>query len=263
MNRNSFRSIRVKGLLVLALTFMLGMPVSAQINHVNPSAASSMPNSGQPVAQVVTGTYEPQQQSVEPIDYLNASADCSTGPCSVYENGWLTMEGQLQDIDAMWSARFAGSGMEYRSPKAVYFNGDAAVQTGGCGSMDAGAFAFYCSADETLYLNRAALDATFVDAGAYAVTNVLSHEFGHHIQYLTGVEPESVELQANCLVGVYWADADSRGVYEAGFSQKSLDYMGSGSWEDIDPAYGTPGDQQDQWMTGYYDGAGACGLPLQ
>lgn len=217
----------------------------------------------EPIDESVPVTAYPTMEVVEmvspltPLPYHEASMDCSV-VCSHFEDGTFTYQGTIQDIDAMWRARFEAVGWEYRSPALVEFDGNYPLETNACATMAAGGFAAYCPVDETIYIDPAKLDETWVGWGPHAVTNVLSHEFGHHIQHLTGAE--GGELQANCLVGVYMADGAGRGVYDANWVQASVDYMGHG--EDVYvEGYGTPSDQANQWMTGYYDGTAACGLP--
>lgn len=81
--------------------------------------------------------------------------------------------------------------------------------------------AFYCSFNQTIYLNALTDDTNFGFYGAeIGYWMILTHEFGHHIQYVWGIFPEytkryragsageqlaltrRLELQATCFGGV-------------------------------------------------------------
>jgi predicted metalloprotease len=85
---------------------------------------------------------------------------------------------------------------------------------------------FYCPQDGLVYLDLSFFDELsqrFGAPGDFAEAYVIAHEFGHHIQNLTGVServqgsrsgPNSgsvaLELQADCFAGV-WAHEASQG----------------------------------------------------
>ncbi|AKV87451.1 neutral zinc metallopeptidase [Microbacterium sp. CGR1] len=105
----------------------------------------------------------------------------------------------------------------YRPPQLIVVDG--ATSTA-CGTASNAVGPFYCPPDETVYI-----DPTFFDlmeqqfgasAGNLAQLYVVGHEWGHHIQYITGVMdrypnigtgPDSngvrVELQADCYAGAW------------------------------------------------------------
>lgn len=81
--------------------------------------------------------------------------------------------------------------------------------------------AFYCSFNQTIYLNALTDDTNFGYYGAeIGYWMILTHEFGHHVQYVSGIFPEytkryragstseqlaltrRLELQATCFGGV-------------------------------------------------------------
>jgi uncharacterized protein len=107
--------------------------------------------------------------------------------------------------------------MRLREPKLVLFTGQ--VQSA-CGYASAATGPFYCPGDEKLYLDFAFFDELrreFKAPGDFAQAYVIAHEYGHHIQNLTGMMSKvqsagqnnrlsvALELQADCYAGI-WAN---------------------------------------------------------
>jgi uncharacterized protein len=112
-------------------------------------------------------------------------------------------------------------GVDYANAKTVFFDG--AVDTG-CGQADSGVGPFYCPEDDHVYIDLTFYDqlaSEFGASGKFAQPYVLAHEYGHHVQDLTGIESRvrqqmeqnpsqqnelsvRMELQADCFAGV-WA----------------------------------------------------------
>ncbi len=141
----------------------------------------------------------------------------------------------LDDLQATWSDLLPG----YRDAKLVLFR---EATRSGCGVGQREMGPFYCPADQKVYVDLAFYDdlsARFGAPGDFAQAYVLAHELGHHIQNLSGIErqvraeqqsrPESanalsvrMELQADCLAGVWGQHAGQRGILEAGDIEEGL-----------------------------------------
>jgi predicted metalloprotease len=152
------------------------------------------------------------------------SAECRTGE-DANQREDCRIVGVVNSVQAFWSEELGG----YRPAQTVFFSGAA---TTGCGTASSAVGPFYCPLDTRVYI-----DLTFYDelrsrfgaqGGPFAEAYVIAHEYGHHIQNLTGVlersqdgstGPQSsavrVELMADCLAG-RWA----RGAVDTGFIEE-------------------------------------------
>lgn len=125
--------------------------------------------------------------------------------------------GTVNSVQQFWPTVYDG----YEPARTIIFDG--VVQTG-CGTADSRVGPFYCPLDSQIYIDVSffdQLDQMGGDGGSLSQMYVVAHEYGHHVQNLTGVlgrsqqdpqGPESgavrVELQADCYAGVWVAHAD-------------------------------------------------------
>ena len=133
----------------------------------------------------------------------------------------------LAGTEDVWSELFEEMGRVYQPPRMVLFNG--AVQSG-CGGATSSTGPFYCSADQTVYIDLSFFDqmeSQLRAGGDFAYAYVIAHEVGHHVQYLLGIleqvqmqrsrvsEKEAnrltvrLELQADFFAGI-WAHYDDK-----------------------------------------------------
>ncbi|MGW5054416.1 neutral zinc metallopeptidase [Actinokineospora sp. NPDC004072] len=129
-------------------------------------------------------------------------------------------------LDAAWTEPMEAAGKRLRTPELTVEDSP----DGECGFApdEEDAVAFYCASDEVISMPRSRLlDDAADDAGLHLA--VLAHEYGHHIQALSGIlgtagrreraagDDEElelsrrVELQANCFAGLFIAAAKDRG----------------------------------------------------
>ena len=103
----------------------------------------------------------------------------------------------LAGTEDVWTREFSRRGWgTYRPPKMVFYHG--AVQTA-CGQGTAQTGPFYCSADETVYIDLDFFKNMQQDIGAsgdFAYAYVIAHEVGHHVQNLLGTLDRAHNLMA-------------------------------------------------------------------
>lgn len=133
----------------------------------------------------------------------------------------------LAGTEDVWTEIFQSMGKTYEPPTLVLFTGSV---NSGCGNATASTGPFYCSADQSVYIDLSffsQMRQTLGADGDFAYAYVIAHEVGHHVQYLLGIlddahsqmsrqsEVESnrtsvrLELQADFLAGV-WAYHDDK-----------------------------------------------------
>lgn len=130
----------------------------------------------------------------------------------------------LADNEVIWGEIFAASGLAYRDPVLVLYDG---VTSSACGGAQAAMGPFYCPADERIFLDTdffRVMEQQLGARGDFAKAYVISHEVAHHVQNMLGILQETnalrarssraeanaisvrTELQADCYAGV-WARA--------------------------------------------------------
>ena len=146
----------------------------------------------------------------------------------------------LDDTQKTWTQLLPEqTGKPYRHAKLVLFRD---YTQSGCGGAQSATGPFYCPEDERVYIDLGFFDELnrrFGAPGQFAQAYVLAHELGHHVQKLLGIEgkvhqmqesnsrqanPLSVklELQADCLAGVWAHSTQQRGLLEKGDVESAL-----------------------------------------
>lgn len=149
----------------------------------------------------------------------------------------------LAGTEDVWTREFQRQGWgEYECPKMVIYTGSV---SSACGTGTSQMGPFYCSGDETVYIDLdffRDMQSTIGASGDFAYAYVIAHEVGHHVQHLLGTLDEAhqsmsrmseresnrmsvrLELQADFYAGV-WAklDNDMFGSLEPGDAERAIE----------------------------------------
>lgn len=127
----------------------------------------------------------------------------------------------LDSLNRTWEPLFREANIPFQQPTLHFYTGGT---RSGCGAASSSMGPFYCPADQGIYIDTSFYDQLDRELGApgdFARYYVMAHEYGHHVQYLTGLANQvrsaqaqdrsranalqvRMELQADCYAGV-WA----------------------------------------------------------
>jgi uncharacterized protein len=145
----------------------------------------------------------------------------------------------VDNVQRSWAQSFQEAGRRYEPTKLVLFEGNT---ESGCGFASSATGPFYCPRDRLVYLDLGffrELRDRFGAPGDFAQAYVIAHEFGHHIQTITGISDDvrneqqsnpdaandlsiRLELQADCLAGVWGHSAYEQQLLESGDLEEGL-----------------------------------------
>jgi predicted metalloprotease len=183
-------------LIVLLLSWFTGVDFLSLIGGGGVPMQDTAPTTGGPVAS------SPEEEKT--VDFVDAV---------------------MEDAQGLWTGLL---GNRYRRTTTRLFRD--AIESG-CGFAQSATGPFYCPADQRVYLDLGffgELRSRFGAPGDFAQAYVLTHELGHHVQTLIGVESQvrqmqqarpdqrnqlsvRMELQADCFAGVWGHHAARQG----------------------------------------------------
>jgi uncharacterized protein len=143
----------------------------------------------------------------------------------------------LSSLNKTWAPLFAAANIPFQQPTLKFYS---QMGRSGCGAAQSAMGPFYCPTDQGIYIDTdfyKEMEQRMGAGGDFARKYVIAHEYGHHIQALTGVadqirsaqqqRPNSanqlqvrMELQADCYAGI-WA-ARNKDRIEAGDMEEGL-----------------------------------------
>lgn len=146
----------------------------------------------------------------------------------------------IDDVQKNWDRVLPQqTNVPYRHAKLVLFRDET---RSACGTAETAVGPFYCPGDQKVYLDLGffqELATRFGAPGQFAQAYVIAHEIGHHIQKLTGIEARmrqmeeanpragnqlsvQLELQADCLAGVWGNSTEQRKIVDEADVEKGL-----------------------------------------
>ena len=153
-----------------------------------------------------------------PVSTSDLAQRCQTGADADRDEDCRVV-GIVNSVQSFWAGKVRG----YQPATTQLFS---SATTTGCGSATSAVGPFYCPADQGIYLDLGFFEVLRTDYGGsggdFAQAYVIAHEYGHHIQNLTGTSqrvqrsrdqegPQSgsvrLELQADCFAGAWAASA--------------------------------------------------------
>lgn len=158
------------------------------------------------------------------------SGSASTNECDT-ETAQIIC-GATEDVQDFWNEEFAARGQQYPYTETVFFSGSTNT---GCGQASSGTGPFFCPADDLVYFDLDFLVRLQDQLGAegdLAAQYIVAHEYGHYIQDVLGINAQmselqqqnpdranefsvALELQADCLGGVWANSANDRNLFES------------------------------------------------
>ena len=145
----------------------------------------------------------------------------------------------LDDAQNVWRQIFSQSGEQYGDARLALFRDAVESQ---CGMGQSAMGPFYCPLDQRVYIDLSFYDELkqrFGAPGDFAQAYVITHEIGHHVQNLLGIERQvraqqqrnpgaandlsvRMELQADCFAGVWGHSTAQRDILERGDVEEGL-----------------------------------------
>ena len=170
----------------------------------------------------------PQGQTSQDAQELCTANDYARETCNA-----------LTSLNETWARTFQeqGYGDRFQRPGLDFVSGRFNT---GCGPASSGMGPFYCPADQRIFIDTSFYDqlaSMSGNGGDFARYYVIAHEYGHHVQTITGISGQIrsaqqqnprranqlsvlMELQADCYAGV-WAGRN-RNLIEPGDIEEGM-----------------------------------------
>ena len=183
----------------------------------------------------------------------------------------------LESVDGYWTRTLRASDQPEPRVSFLWIPPGRSARSG-CGAVADENAAFYCPADDTIFVGEElAADilrgtgrsfpgerAGYGKAqGDFGLAYVIAHEYAHNVQQelgLAGVDPrygvEALELQADCMAGLWGNSVYRAGKLKPGDVEEAIStVLAAGDFDTANPQHhGTPEARRASWLLGYRSG---------
>jgi uncharacterized protein len=190
-------------------------------------------------------------------------------------DGFLT--DVLRSVDGYWTKTLKAAGRPAPSVRYLWVPAGRTVGTG-CGAPAGPDAAFYCPNDDTIYVSQVLAAEIYRGVahnfpgeqsgsghavGDFGLAYVVAHEYAHNIQQELGIDQvnprygvEPLELQADCMAGLWGNSVYKEGLLQPGDVQEAISTaQAAGDFEYGNPQHhGTPEQRRAAWLVGYRSG---------
>jgi predicted metalloprotease len=169
----------------------------------------------------------------------------------------------VRNVDGYWTQTLRGADLPAPHVRLVTLRAGERGATG-CGAAADQSSAFYCPADDAIYLGEAFVEQILRGTGDFGVAYVVAHEYAHNVQqelgwYSAGRRLNTVkpfELQADCMAGAWGNSVYRAGQLDAGDVQEAQrTAYAVGDFDLANPQHhGTPEERLNAWQLGFERG---------
>jgi len=183
----------------------------------------------------------------------------------------------LESVDSYWTRTLRASDLPEPRVSFLWIPPGRGARSG-CGAVADENAAFYCPADDTIFVGEElAADilrgtgrnfpgerAGYGKArGDFGLAYVIAHEYAHNVQQELGLaraDPrfgvESLELQADCMAGLWGNSVYRAGRIKTGDVEEVIStVLAAGDFDTANPQHhGTPEKRRAAWLLGYRSG---------
>lgn len=266
--------VLLAGVLVLVVAFVLGVGQlsrprvvtgHALADHRQATAPSTEPSTAVRPRAVYRLADHPLL--VKPVAL--APVTCSLPPFGVSDRQLAAYYAAgVECLDAAWGPVLTGANLPFDKP---VLDASPTLKDGPCGAAPQSdhAVAYYCGRNRTIYMPTSRLRDNGGGEAPATHLATLSHEYGHHVQALTGLlraadlkitdageksaagleMSRRIELQANCFAGMFLNSASGRGSVTANLARQAQeDFRFAVEEKPEDNAHGSARNQA-QWAS--------------
>jgi predicted metalloprotease len=183
----------------------------------------------------------------------------------------------IESVDRYWSLTLAASGR--KAPEVSYYWVPRGRRVrSGCRVVADSRAAFYCPADDTIYVAQKLASDVLEGAsdefpgqragygramGDFGLAYVVAHEYAHNIQFELGFYrlgtrngSRPFELQADCMAGLWANSVYKEGRVKPGDVEEAIGTaLAVGDFDYSNASHhGTPQERRDAWLLGYREG---------